>query len=93
MGESWPWVVAAIGIVLLLGISRLGWLTYLPLGGSGGTLAASINVDVSKWMAPLISLIVLAAALFVILSGRYGDAEAKWAFGVVGTILGYWLKK
>ena len=36
---------------------------------------------------------VLAAALFVILSGRYGDAEAKWAFGVVGTILGYWLKK
>ena len=37
--------------------------------------------------------IVLGTALFVILSGRYDEACSKWAFGVVGLILGFWLKR
>jgi len=40
----------------------------------------------------LISLIVLAAALYVILSNAYPDAHLKWAFGIVGVIIGYWIK-
>lgn len=54
------------------------------------TLYASEQV----WMPVVISLIFLLSALFVILSNNtYGDAQQKWAFGVIGTIIGYWFKK
>lgn len=43
-------------------------------------------------MRVVISLIVLGAALFVILSRAFPDDYAKWAFGVVGLIIGYWLR-
>ena len=40
----------------------------------------------------LVSLAVLGAALFVILSQRYPEDYAKWAFGVIGVVIGYWLR-
>src|SRR5258708_38773413 len=46
------------------------------------------------WMPAVISLLVLLSALYIILSNDgFGDAQQKWAFGAVGTILGYWLKR
>ena len=39
----------------------------------------------------LITLIVLGAALYVILSQALDDASEKWAFAIVGTVLGFWL--
>ena len=39
-----------------------------------------------------ISLLVLGVALYVILSTRFGEDIKKWAFGVTGLILGYWLR-
>jgi len=39
-----------------------------------------------------VSLVCLLSALWVILSGIYPDATLKWAFGVVGLIVGYWLR-
>jgi len=38
------------------------------------------------------TLAVLAACLFVILSAGYDPNSKNWAFGTVGTILGFWLK-
>jgi len=38
------------------------------------------------------TLAVLAACLFVILWGGYDPNSKNWAFGTVGTILGFWLK-
>jgi hypothetical protein len=49
----------------------------------------------SEWqpaVAALVSFAVLASALYVILSARYDTSSEKWAFGAVGTILGYWLR-
>jgi HPt (histidine-containing phosphotransfer) domain-containing protein len=43
-------------------------------------------------MTPLISVLVTIASLYVILSGSYKDAGEKWAFGSIGTILGFWFK-
>lgn len=40
----------------------------------------------------LVSLAALASGLFIILSGAYSDATVKWAFGIVGVVLGYWLR-
>ena len=40
----------------------------------------------------VVSLGVLGAALTLILLDRYPDDVEKWAFGVIGVILGFWLK-
>jgi hypothetical protein len=40
----------------------------------------------------VISSAALVAALYVILSNGYPDAHVKWAFGIVGLIIGYWLR-
>ena len=40
----------------------------------------------------VISIALLGAALFIILSERYDSNSKHWAFATVGTILGFWLK-
>jgi hypothetical protein len=55
--------------------------------------ASPRRLDSSGVMQMVISTLVLLSALFIILSGRYGDAEQKWAFGVIGTVIGFWFKK
>jgi hypothetical protein len=39
-----------------------------------------------------LSAILLAAALFVILTKRYSPQDKHWAYGTIGTIVGFWLK-
>ncbi len=39
-----------------------------------------------------VSAIFLGAALFVILRNTYPDATTKWAFGIAGLVIGYWLR-
>ncbi len=47
---------------------------------------------IRDWMQVAISLIVLIAALFIVISKAYEPADKHWAYGSLGTILGYWLK-
>ena len=39
-----------------------------------------------------VSAILLGSSLFVILSNSYPDATMKWAFGIAGLVIGYWLR-
>ena len=39
-----------------------------------------------------ISIAVLGSALFIILTDRYDTGSQKWAFGAVGSIVGFWLR-
>jgi len=41
----------------------------------------------------VVSFTVLGCAIYVILSARFTPTEKNWAFGITGTILGYWLRK
>jgi len=43
------------------------------------------------WAELIISLIVLIPSLLVILSDRYSATQKHWAYGAIGTILGFWL--
>lgn len=43
-------------------------------------------------VAPLISILVSLASIVVILSKKYKAESEKWAYGSLGTILGFWLK-
>ena len=45
----------------------------------------------SDWVRVGISLVLLLAALWVILSKRYVPTDRHWAYGTIGTIVGYWL--
>jgi hypothetical protein len=38
------------------------------------------------------TVIFVGACLYVIVSKRYGPTERHWAFGTLGTILGFWLR-
>lgn len=39
-----------------------------------------------------ISLIVLIAAFYVVLSQGFPDDYNKWAFGMIGLVVGHWLR-
>ena len=43
-------------------------------------------------MQCFVSCIILAASLYVILSGSFSPQDKHWAFGSVGTVIGFWLK-
>jgi hypothetical protein len=43
-------------------------------------------------MQIVLSLIVVGAGLHMILSGRYDAGNQHWAYGIIGTVLGFWLK-
>lgn len=40
----------------------------------------------------VVTFVALFASLFVILSNKYPDSDLKWAFGMVGLVVGYGLK-
>jgi uncharacterized membrane protein len=80
-----PWVLAIAGIVVLF----VSQLRFSPsLGGAAVISSAAVPVV----MQVIISVVVLAAGLYVALSGKYQAAEKNWAFGIIGTIVGFWLK-
>ena len=39
-----------------------------------------------------VSGLVLLAALWIIFSNAYPDKYNEWAFGMVGLVVGYWLR-
>ena len=40
----------------------------------------------------IVSLAVLGAALYLIISKQYAVNDTDWAYGIVGVVIGYWLK-
>jgi hypothetical protein len=61
-------------------------------GGGRPEVAAPARVNVRTIMMVVVSVLVLGSSLFIILSKQYDSESQKWAFGVVGMIVGFWLK-
>ena len=77
----------------LLSTAGVGALILLRSGpGSTRPGATRGRADARLAMQIVISLIVLGAGLWVILSGRYTPDAERWASGAIGTVMGYWLK-
>ena len=50
--------------------------------------------DLSKkklYVQVIFSTIVLGVSIYMILSKQYSDETNKWAYGMIGLIMGYWL--
>lgn len=53
-------------------------------------MKSSINWRV--FMQVVLSLVLVASSLFVVLT-QHGDANAQhWAFGMIGMVMGFWLR-
>jgi hypothetical protein len=83
-----------IFISIILAITIVSMIGYRMIGDRRGSnvLGKSDEKNLKKWMMCLVSVVVLLSSLYVILSGAYDDGTQKWAFGVVGSIMGFWLK-
>lgn len=76
-----------------LAIAGLGTLLLSRRGGSRrATRAVPGESHVRLAMQVGVSLVMLAAGLWVILSGHYESDAVHWASGTIGTVVGYWLK-
>ena len=54
---------------------------------------SDVTVQVRQFMIVTVSIVVLAASLYIILSRAYDESAQKWAYGAVGLVTGHWLKK
>jgi hypothetical protein len=101
------WITVAITVLGLLAYSFIA-CRYGDLVSTANSRGLATNSEESRRPAPkprnpylrlgdgmmvFVSVAVLCSALFVILSGRYDNASQKWAFGSVGTILGFWFRR
>lgn len=78
---SIPGAIAIVGIVALA-----------VSGRTRARIAAAPAGRTPAVMQIVVSVLVLAAGLWVMLSGRYDADVEKWAAGAVGTVVGFWLK-
>lgn len=93
-----PLLVALLGVVLVL---SLQFATPSPFelvwrGREHGVNVIGPVLLAADHTAPImqvcISVIVLSASLWIVLSQRYQNVEKHWAYGAIGTIIGFWLK-
>jgi hypothetical protein len=67
---------------------------------SAQSVSTTVSIDqltpyydfAQKMMKPIVSLIILIVSLYIIVSKAYNSDQEKWAFGSLGTIIGFWLK-
>ena len=81
-----PWWLSW-GLILVRSAPFTLSLSLMSIATGGG--AAEVVVT-KLLMAIIVTMAVLCCALYVILAGRYRDADRKWAYGAVGSIMGYW---
>lgn len=84
--SSPPGLISVIGLLVLI-IWR-GLFVALP-PDLNPLAPLSVSAVLATQIA--ISMIVLVACLYIILSRKYESDTEKWAYGAVGIILGYWL--
>ena len=84
---SIPGAVAAIGLVVLVAHGIFSGRA------AGTTLAAPRRTSPRMMMQIVISLVVLATALYVVVARPEATDDHKWAYAIIGTIVGYWLRK
>lgn len=91
-----PLVAALLGVALVLLIQIATTPHYsvfkpAPTPDIPGSIAGGDTPSLPI-MQIFISVIVLGAGLWVVLSRRYQPQEKHWAYGAIGTIIGFWLK-
>jgi hypothetical protein len=96
MGKLYSVGLFVVSIIVLFALSVGTW--PLPSAGPQQPAPPQPTPELSNGMNyPLtaqlvISAVLLIAALFVILTKRYAAQDKHWAYGALGTVVGFWLK-
>src|SRR5262249_44574362 len=89
----WIIVVLVVGIVALIGVHWFFTGSYTTPDIHSANPATATSDQILKALAQIvISAILIVAALFVVLSKRYTPTDKHWAYGTIGTLVGFWLK-
>ena len=75
----------------LLSTAGVGGLVLLRRGRARAGASRGGGDTARLVMQIAISIVILGAGLWVILSGRYAADAQRWAAGAIGTVMGYWL--
>jgi hypothetical protein len=81
------------GVFVLIGFSPV-WLQEPPHATHARGVLPQLgsNIDPRLTMQIAVSLVLLAATLFVILANRYQPKGKHWAYTTLGMVIGFWLK-
>ena len=85
-----------LGVVVLIAWNWLWlwapeWLFDLLSQQTASPVAAVLSMR--EWVQIIISVVLLIASLFVVLSPKYGPRDKHWAYGTIGTLVGFWLRQ
>jgi len=82
-----------VGTLLAATIAFFALQNKYLQGGSPAGSTDHVAVILSRPTVQIVvSLAILGCALYIVLSHSYAEQEKHWAYGVIGTILGFWLK-
>jgi hypothetical protein len=87
----WPPAPILYVLVAFTGLTFANLISQ-RLGKSGEKALTFIELLAPLFMQVAISIGLMAAGLYVILSGKFTTPDQHWAYGVIGTVTGFWLK-
>lgn len=73
-------------------ICVLGFICLIFLSGISPKKKMITDVSLRSVMQIIISVVIVAAGLYVILTDKYPADTAKWAYSIIGVIVGFWLQ-
>lgn len=84
------YIRSAGGLISVLGVLILALWEPVVEPVVGSPLVG--NEPVNVIMQVVVSLIVLISALYIILSKKYESDTQKWAYAIIGVVVGFWLQ-
>ena len=81
-------IVALVGLLMYRGLTRSEPSSPFLMKRSAMRDPALFR----NLMMFLVTVAVGASSLYVILSGKFDNGTQKWAFGAVGSMIGFWLR-
>ena len=93
MGKVYSIGLFVVSVIVLLTLNywRVSGPVEVPSPPPPGPEPA-VSLSYALGAQLVISAVLLIAALFVILTKRYPAQDKHWAYGALGTVVGFWLK-
>jgi hypothetical protein len=93
MGKAYSIGLFVVSVIVLLTLNywRVSGPVEVPSPPPPGPEPA-VSLSYALGTQLVISAVLLIAALFVILTKRYPAQDKHWAYGALGTVVGFWLK-
>lgn len=86
-------ILGTVTAILLMRKLTCNRAEVIPMSASYSVGAFHNIIPITKMVITgLLSLSVVGGSIYIILNGEFGDSDKNFAYGTIGTVLGYWLK-